>query len=98
MTEKKIESSATALTGTNISGISKASAKGICSAAKNRMTLEEIKTILSEHFKVPTHKIEWVSFVREGWHVDPAGCFYVDGRRLRSKEVIDIIDSEDKEE
>ena len=55
------------------------------------MTIQEMRSIIAEHFGVPIHKVEWVSFKKEGWHVDPPGRFYVDGRGLKTKEVVEIL-------
>ncbi len=52
------------------------------------------KRIIAEHFNVSEELVVWRSFKRDGWHVDPPGRFFVDGKALKLKPILSLENEE----
>ena len=45
--------------------------------------IEGVSKVIAEHYGVPPEDVEWRDFRKPGWHVDPAGRFFIKGEPLR---------------
>ena len=59
--------------------------EGTTGMTEEQEIFKKCKTIIAEHFSVSEDVVEWRSFKKEGWHIDPPGRWYVDGKLLKFK-------------
>ena len=52
------------------------------------------KRIIAEHLNVSGELVVWRSFKKDGWHVDPPGRFFVDGKALKLKPILSLENEE----
>ena len=59
--------------------------EGTTGMTEEQEIFKKAKTIIAEHFSVSEDVVEWRSFKKKGWHIDPPGRWYVDGKLLKLK-------------
>ena len=62
--------------------------EGTAGTSEEQEFFGKARTIIAQHFFVSEDLVQWKSFKKESWHIDPPGRWFIDGKPLKIKLVL----------